>query len=96
MDSLQVELGALSVPCSREKAAATAILLVHVAKDKEPPPRSSRRRLAEEEAVAKRAGGRKTEAIAADAQADLDEAMPALEAAVESLNALNKARHRRR
>ena len=93
---MQVELGALSVRCSREKAAATAILLEEVAKDKEPPPRWSRRRLAEEEAVAKRAGAYETEAIAADAQADLDEAMPALEAAVESLNALNKGGHRRR
>ena len=43
----------------------------------------------EEKAQAK-ALAAETEAIAASAKADLEEAMPALDAAVESLNALNK------
>ena len=87
VDSLQVELTALG-PVLEEKSAATAILIEDVAKDKAAAA-IVEEKVGEEEAVAKEQA-RKTEEIAADAQADLDEAMPALEAAVESLNALNK------
>ena len=85
---MQVELGELQ-PVLKEKSAATEVLLVQVAKDKEEAA-VVEEKVSAEEATAK-AQAEETKAIADSAQADLDEAMPALEAAVDSLNALNKA-----
>ena len=86
--NMKVELGELQ-PVLKEKAAATEILLVQVAKDKEEAALVEIT-VGEEEAVAKKQA-EETKLIADSAQADLDEAMPALESAVKSLNALNKA-----
>ena len=88
VENMQVELGELQ-PVLKEKSAATEVLLVQVAKDKEEAA-VVEEKVSAEEATAK-AQAEETKAIADSAQADLDEAMPALEAAVDSLNALNKA-----
>ena len=72
--NMKIELGELQP--AKEKAAATEILLVQVAKDKEEAALVEAK-VAEEEAVAKKQAD-ETKAIADSAQADLDEAMPAL------------------
>jgi dynein heavy chain len=86
--AMKIELGELQ-PVLKEKAAATEILLVQVAGDKEEAALVETAVAAEEAVATKQA--EETKLIAASAQADLDEAMPALESAVKSLNALNKA-----
>mmetsp|Transcript_3151 Transcript_3151/g.13662 ORF Transcript_3151/g.13662 Transcript_3151/m.13662 type:complete len:4229 (-) Transcript_3151:2367-15053(-) len=87
IDNLKIELGELQ-PVLEEKSAATADLIEQVNKDKADAAEVEKK-VIEEEAQAK-ALAAETEAIAASAKADLEEAMPALDAAVESLNALNK------
>ena len=75
-------------PVLEEKSKATAELLVVVDKDK-----SEAEKLAavvNVEAAEAEEKAAKVKVIADDAQADLDKALPALEAAVEALNALNK------
>ena len=88
VDAMKVELGALQ-PVLEEKSAATAVLLEQVAKDKAEAA-VVEENVSKEAAIAEKQA-KETEAIAADAKADLDEAMPALDAAVKSLDSLNKA-----
>ena len=85
--NMKIKLGELQ-PVLVEKSAATEILLVEVAKDKEAAAEVETAVAAEEEVAKKSAA--EVEAIANDAQADLDEAMPKLNAALESLESLNK------
>ena len=85
--NLKVELGELQ-PVLEEKSAATAVMIEQVNKDKADAA-DVEKKVIEEEIQAKELAAQ-TEAIAASAKADLEEAMPALDAAVESLNALNK------
>lgn len=85
--TMKVELGALA-PVIAEKSASTAILLEQVQKDQAAAEIVAARVSADEAVVKEQAV--QTKAIADDAKADLDEALPALEAAVASLSSLNK------
>jgi dynein heavy chain, axonemal len=75
-------------PVLEEKSQATAELLVTVAKDREEA--SKVQRVVEKDAGEVEAFQKEVQAIADDAKADLAEALPVLESAVKSLNALNK------
>ena len=88
VDSMQEELTALQ-PVLEEKSKATAELLVTVTKEKAEAEKVKATVAVEEKEVKQKADA--TKLIADDAKADLAEALPALEAAVNSLNALNKA-----
>ncbi|KAK9823491.1 hypothetical protein WJX72_003121 [[Myrmecia] bisecta] len=87
VDKMQAELSILQ-PVLEEKSQATAVLLKQVAQDQEAAEQVRRVVSAEEQEVKAKAA--ETQALADDAKADLDEALPALQAAVDSLNALNK------
>mmetsp|Transcript_39705 Transcript_39705/g.74534 ORF Transcript_39705/g.74534 Transcript_39705/m.74534 type:complete len:1860 (+) Transcript_39705:1-5580(+) len=87
IDTMKVDLGELQ-PVLVEKSRATAELMVVVNKDKAEAQVVKERVAADEAAVKIQAA--ETKAIADDAQADLDKALPALNAAVQSLSALNK------
>eukprot|EP01018_Ginkgo_biloba_P018809 Gb_18326 [translate_table: standard] len=84
---MQVELGKLQ-PILAEKAEQTNILLAQVAEDQEAA-QKVKDVVAKEEAEVKEQA-QKTQLMKDDAQKDLDAAMPALNAAVEALNSLNK------
>lgn len=75
-------------PIIEEKSKATAELLVTVAKDREHA--SKVQKVVEKDAAEVEAFQKEVQAIADDAKADLAEALPVLESAVKSLNALNK------
>jgi dynein heavy chain, axonemal len=75
-------------PILEEKSKATANLLVVVAQDKEQA--ASVQRVVEKDAADVLAFQKEVQVIADDAKADLAEALPVLESAVKSLNALNK------
>ena len=87
VEEMRVQLGELE-PVLKEKAAATAELLLQVQKDQEQAD-AVKKVVSEEEAVVK-SQANETQALADDAKRDLDEALPALDAAVTALNSLNK------
>ena len=76
-------------PVLKERSEATAKLMAKIAVDQEEAETVKIVVGAEEQEV--KAMQRETQAIADDAKADLEEAMPALHAAVDSLKALNKS-----
>ena len=88
VDGMQEELTKLQ-PVLEEKSKATAELLVNVERDQAEAEKVKAVVAVEEKQVKEQADA--TKLIADDAKADLAEALPALEAAVESLNSLNKA-----
>ncbi|KAJ1569750.1 Dynein heavy chain 6, axonemal, partial [Cladochytrium tenue] len=85
--SMQIELEQLG-PELKQKAADVEVLMVKIAKDQEMAD-NVRSVVSEEEAVV-REKAKVTEAIAAEAQKDLDQALPALNAAYKALDALDK------
>ena len=88
VDSLRGELVKLG-PVLKAKAAETEVLLAQVAKDSAEAKIVADTVGAEEAIVGKQAA--ETQAVAADAQKDLDRALPALESAVKALKGLTKA-----
>eukprot|EP01041_Mallomonas_annulata_P001585 gene1585-3062_t len=88
VDNLRADLVALE-PVLKEKSAETGELLTRVAKDSAEAAIVAEKVGAEEAIVGKQAT--ETAAVAADAQKDLDRAMPALEKAVKALQSLTKA-----
>ncbi|KAK3243833.1 hypothetical protein CYMTET_46533 [Cymbomonas tetramitiformis] len=87
VDSMRVELNELQ-PVLKEKTEITKQLLVQVTADQEEAVKVRDVVLTEEAEVQKSAA--QTQAIWDDAEADLAEAMPAMNSAIEALNALNK------
>ncbi|KAI8850637.1 hypothetical protein BC829DRAFT_441991 [Chytridium lagenaria] len=87
VSAMQVELEQLG-PELKTKAADVEILMVKIAKDQEMAD-GVRKVVSEEEAVV-REQAKATEAIASEAQRDLDEALPALQAAYKALETLDK------
>ena len=85
--NMQMELELLA-PELKIKAQDTEALMEQIAKDQEVAD-GVRRVVSEEEAMV-RETALQTEAIASDAQKDLDEALPALESAYKALDALEK------
>jgi dynein heavy chain, axonemal len=85
--NMQVELNLLG-PELKQKAADTEELMIKISKDQETAD-GVRKIVAEEEAIV-REQAVQTEAIANDAQRDLDAAIPALESAFKALDALEK------
>eukprot|EP00599_Poterioochromonas_sp_BG-1_P017876 CAMPEP_0173166600 /NCGR_PEP_ID=MMETSP1105-20130129/22117_1 /TAXON_ID=2985 /ORGANISM="Ochromonas sp., Strain BG-1" /LENGTH=3828 /DNA_ID=CAMNT_0014087887 /DNA_START=639 /DNA_END=12125 /DNA_ORIENTATION=- len=88
VDGLKAELVKLE-PILKEKAIETEALLIDVAKQKAEANIVADKVAQEEAIVGKQAA--ETAAIAADAQKDLDRALPALESAVKALSSLTKA-----
>ena len=88
VDGLKAELVKLE-PILKEKAIETEALLIDVAKQKGEANIVAEKVAQEEAIVGKQAA--ETAAVAADAQRDLDRALPALESAVKALNSLTKA-----
>ncbi|KAI9002652.1 dynein heavy chain and region D6 of dynein motor-domain-containing protein [Gaertneriomyces semiglobifer] len=84
---MQSELEMLG-PELKNRAHDTEVLMVKIGKDQETAD-GVKKVVAEEEAFV-RAKATETESIAAEAQRDLDEALPALEAAYRALDALDK------
>ncbi|KAJ3052746.1 Dynein heavy chain 6, axonemal [Rhizophlyctis rosea] len=84
---MQVELESLG-PELKQRAQDTEVLMVKIGKDQENADQV--RKTVSEEEVVVRAKAVETEAIAAEAQKDLDEALPALQAAYKALEALDK------
>ncbi|KAJ3183889.1 Dynein heavy chain 6, axonemal [Geranomyces variabilis] len=84
---MQVELELLG-PELKQRAQDTEVLMVKIGKDQETA--DGVRKVVSEEEVIVRAKANETEAIAAEAQRDLDEALPALNAAYKALDALDK------
>jgi dynein heavy chain len=84
---MQTELELLS-PELKIRAADVEVLMIQIAKDQEIA--DGVRKVVQEEEVLVRAKAIETEAIAAEAQKDLDEALPALQAAFKALDALEK------
>ncbi|KAL7754338.1 hypothetical protein RI367_000319 [Sorochytrium milnesiophthora] len=84
---MQITLEQLG-PELKQKAGDVEALMIKISKDQEVAD-GVRKTVSEEEAVVKEQAGQ-TEAIARDAQRDLDEAMPALEAAYKALDSLEK------
>ncbi|KAJ3321819.1 Dynein heavy chain 6, axonemal [Boothiomyces sp. JEL0866] len=85
--NMQIELNVLG-PELKVKAADTEELMIKIAKDQETAD-GVRKIVSEEEAIVREAASQ-TEAIANDAQRDLDAAIPALESAFKALDALEK------
>jgi dynein heavy chain, axonemal len=88
VDGLRSELVKLE-PILKSKALETELLLAHVAKDTAEASIVAEKVQTEEAIVGKQAA--ETSAVAADAQKDLDRALPALESAVKALKGLTKA-----
>ncbi|KAJ1555212.1 Dynein heavy chain 6, axonemal, partial [Nowakowskiella sp. JEL0078] len=84
---MQIELEQLG-PELKQKAQDVEVLMIKIAKDQEMAD-GVRKVVSEEEAVV-REKAIQTEAIASEAQKDLDEALPALQAAYKALDALEK------
>ncbi|KAI8907759.1 dynein heavy chain and region D6 of dynein motor-domain-containing protein [Powellomyces hirtus] len=84
---MQVELELLG-PELKQRAQDTEVLMVKIGKDQETA--DGVRKVVSEEEIVVRAKATETEAIAAEAQRDLDEALPALNAAYKALDALDK------
>ncbi|CAL1541921.1 unnamed protein product [Lymnaea stagnalis] len=87
VDSMKKELIALE-PELKKKSADTQKLMEDLVVDQEKADQV-RKVVMEDEAVAK-VKAEETQAIASDAQRDLDEALPALEAAIKALDSLDK------
>ncbi|KAG2448089.1 hypothetical protein HYH02_007114 [Chlamydomonas schloesseri] len=87
VDRMKIELAGLQ-PILEEKAQATSELLVKVAADQEQAEKVKKVVAAEERDV--KAMQVETQAMADSAKADLDEALPALNAAMAALKALDK------
>jgi len=87
VDNMKEELAKLQ-PVLEEKSKATAVLLEQVTKDQAETEKTKLVVEAEEAEVKSQAAA--TKEIADDARSDLDKAMPALNAAVNALSALNK------
>uniref|UniRef100_A0A8C3XVL9 Uncharacterized protein n=1 Tax=Chelydra serpentina TaxID=8475 RepID=A0A8C3XVL9_CHESE len=85
VDKMKLDLSALE-PVLVEKSVDVEALMEKLAVDQE----NVRRVVQEDEAIAK-VKAEETQAIADDAQRDLDEALPALEAANKALDSLDKA-----
>ncbi|KAI8818687.1 dynein heavy chain and region D6 of dynein motor-domain-containing protein [Fimicolochytrium jonesii] len=85
--NMQVELEQLG-PELKQRAQDTEVLMVKIGKDQETA--DGVRKVVSEEETVVRAKANETEAIAAEAQRDLDEALPALNAAYKALDALDK------
>ncbi|XP_077201567.1 dynein axonemal heavy chain 6 isoform X2 [Paroedura picta] len=88
VDKMKLELSALE-PILKEKSIDVEALMEKLAVDQENADQV-RRVVQEDEAIAK-VKAEETQAIADDAQRDLDEALPALEAANKALDSLDKA-----
>ncbi|KAK9408021.1 dynein heavy chain 6 axonemal [Crotalus adamanteus] len=88
VDKMKLDLSALE-PVLKEKSLDVEALMEKLAVDQENADQV-RRVVQEDEAVAK-VKAEETQAIADDAQRDLDEALPALEAANKALDSLDKA-----
>jgi dynein heavy chain, axonemal len=88
VDSLKNDLMKLE-PILKQKAIETESLLTQVARDTEEAAQVAKK-VQEEEAIVSRQASETAE-IAADAQRDLDKALPALESAVKALKSLTKA-----
>ncbi|XP_070598423.1 dynein axonemal heavy chain 6 isoform X2 [Erythrolamprus reginae] len=88
VDKMKLDLSALE-PILKEKSVDVEALMEKLAVDQENADQV-RRVVQEDEAVAK-VKAEETQAIADDAQRDLDEALPALEAANKALDSLDKA-----
>ncbi|KAJ3093097.1 Dynein heavy chain 6, axonemal [Quaeritorhiza haematococci] len=84
---MQIELEQLG-PELKQRAQDVETLMVKIAQDQETA--DGVRRVVMEEETVVRAKATETEAIAAEAQKDLDEALPALQAAYKALDALEK------
>eukprot|EP00163_Fabomonas_tropica_P031149 TRINITY_DN730_c1_g1_i7.p1 TRINITY_DN730_c1_g1~~TRINITY_DN730_c1_g1_i7.p1 ORF type:complete len:4213 (+),score=1156.03 TRINITY_DN730_c1_g1_i7:1002-12641(+) len=84
---MQVELNEIQ-PILKQKSIDTEKLLAQVAKEQEVADGVRKVVMAEEAVVSEQT--KETEALAADAQKDLDAALPALEGAIAALNSLNK------
>lgn len=87
VDGLRAELIKLE-PILKEKTEKTEILLAQVARETAEASLVAEKVQADEAVVGKQA--EETQAVAADAQADLDKALPALEGAVKALRSLTK------
>lgn len=87
VDSMQGELTALE-PVLREKAAATSQLMAKLQVDQAAA--DEVRSVVKAEEVVAQKEAEETEAIRADAQRDLDQALPALEEATQALDKLDK------
>eukprot|EP00873_Tetraselmis_striata_P045243 jgi/Tetstr1/465507/TSEL_010176.t1 len=87
VDGMKADLAKLA-PVLEEKSVATAVLLEQVARDQAEAEKTKVVVEAEEAEVKSQAAA--TKEIADDARRDLDKAMPALNAAVTALSALNK------
>ncbi|KAI9203256.1 dynein heavy chain and region D6 of dynein motor-domain-containing protein [Polychytrium aggregatum] len=85
--NMQIELEQLG-PVLKQSAQDVEVLMVKIAKDQETAD-GVRKVVSEEEAIV-REKAIATEAIAAEAQKDLDEALPALQSAYKALEALDK------
>ncbi|XP_047430741.1 dynein axonemal heavy chain 6 [Mugil cephalus] len=88
VDKMKVDLSALE-PVLKQKSMDVDALMVKLAVDQEKAD-EVRKVVKEDEALAK-VKAEDTQAIADDAQKDLDEALPALEGANQALNSLDKA-----
>ncbi|KAG2466381.1 DYH6 protein, partial [Polypterus senegalus] len=88
VDKLKIELSALE-PNLKKKSEDVNALMEKLTADQEAADKV-RRIVKEDEAIAK-VKAEETEAISAEAQRDLDEALPALEAANKALDSLDKA-----
>ncbi|KAJ3032226.1 Dynein heavy chain 6, axonemal [Rhizophlyctis rosea] len=84
---MQIELEQLG-PELKQRAQDTEVLMVKIGKDQETA--DGVRKTVSEEEVIVRAKAVETEAIATEAQKDLDEALPALQAAFKALESLDK------
>lgn len=87
VNKMQVELEGLG-PELKQRAQDVEVLMIKIAKDQETA--DGVRAIVQEEEITVRAKATETEAIAAEAQKDLDEALPALQAAYKALDALDK------
>ncbi|KAI9363382.1 dynein heavy chain and region D6 of dynein motor-domain-containing protein [Zopfochytrium polystomum] len=85
--NMQIELEQLG-PELKQRAADVEILMVKIAKDQEMA--DSVRKVVSDEEATVREKATATEAIATEAQKDLDQALPALNAAYKALDALDK------
>ncbi|XP_050398729.1 dynein axonemal heavy chain 6 [Patella vulgata] len=88
VDKMKVELVGLE-PELKKKSESTQVLMEHLVVDQEKAD-AVRKVVMEDEAVAK-VKAEETQVIAKDAQKDLDEALPALEASIKALDSLDKS-----
>ncbi|KAK1792527.1 hypothetical protein P4O66_012465 [Electrophorus voltai] len=90
VDEMKVELSALE-PVLKQKSIDVNALMEKLAVDQEKADQASVRKVVKEDEALAKMKAAETQAIAADAQRDLDEALPALDSANRALDALDKA-----